>query len=78
MQQWDKASSAQPLGGLEPPPSQDTARHEEKRQRALQFRGERWLLHRANAPARRRQLLDELSLGQPPAGSGAAENAERA
>ncbi len=43
MQQWDKASSAQPLGGLEPPPSQDTARHEEKRQRALQFLGERWL-----------------------------------
>ncbi|MGL4410403.1 hypothetical protein [Zoogloea sp.] len=78
MQLWDKASSAQPAGGLEALPPQDTARHEEKRQRALQFLGERWLLHRANAPARRRQLLDELSLGQPPASNNAAGSAERA
>ncbi|HMV61925.1 MAG TPA: hypothetical protein PLN96_11765 [Zoogloea sp.] len=29
------------------------ADYEEKRQRALQILGERWLLHRANAPDRR-------------------------
>lgn len=78
MQLWDKASSAQPAGGLEALPPQDTARHEEKRQRALQFLGERWLLHRANAPARRRQLLDELSLGQPPATSAASSSVRQA
>lgn len=78
MQLWDKASSAQPAGGLEALPPQDTARHEEKRQRALQFLGERWLLHRANAPARRRQLLDELSLGQPPATSAATSRVRQA
>ena len=30
----------------------DTAAYEAKRQRALQILGERWLLHRANAPDR--------------------------
>ncbi|MBT9496065.1 MAG: hypothetical protein RBS05_12330 [Zoogloea oleivorans] len=32
--------------------STDSAAYEAKRQRALQILGERWLLHRANAPDR--------------------------
>jgi hypothetical protein len=66
MQLWDKASSGQMAGGLEFQVPADSTRHEEKRQRALQFLGERWLLHRANAPARRRQLLNELALENAP------------
>ena len=36
-----------------PTPSAGVAGYEAKRQRALQILGERWLLHRANAPDRR-------------------------
>jgi hypothetical protein len=39
------------VGGGDPLPG--SAAYEEKRQRALQILGERWLLHRANAPDRR-------------------------
>ena len=46
----------QPVAGLaaeESEPLPGSAGYEEKRQRALQILGERWLLHRANAPDRR-------------------------
>ncbi|MBS0372348.1 MAG: hypothetical protein JSS57_24465 [Proteobacteria bacterium] len=41
---------------------ESSAGYEAKRQRALQILGERWLLHRANAPDRRpvRSVLSRL------------------
>jgi len=58
-------------GGAEeaPTPSADLAAYEAKRQRALQILGERWLLHRANAPDRRPapSVLARGRGGQPPA-----------
>lgn len=52
-----------------PTPSADLAAYEAKRQRALQILGERWLLHRANAPDRRpaSSVLARACAGQPPA-----------
>lgn len=58
-------------GGAEEAPtlSADLAAYEAKRQRALQILGERWLLHRANAPDRRPapSVLGRSRSGQPPA-----------
>lgn len=51
-----------------PAPSTGTAAYEAKRQRALQILGERWLLHRANAPDRRPvpSVLARARAGLPP------------
>lgn len=51
------ASEGKAEGAVEP-----SAGYEAKRQRALQILGERWLLHRANAPDRRpvRSVLSRL------------------
>lgn len=51
---WHRDTRPQAGGSEEiPTPPAEVAGYEAKRQRALQILGERWLLHRANAPDRR-------------------------
>ena len=56
------------VGGEIPSLAAGVAGYEAKRQRALQILGERWLLHRANAPDRRpvRSVLARERAGLPP------------